>query len=71
MTRPITKNQLADFWMNNYQTLGFCCLCGNNGIIDTKGKIRAPNGIECGSKVWCICPNGQVMKRKSKMEYPS
>ena len=63
MTRPITKNQLADFWYANYAPKNHCCLCGNEGIIDTTGKVFTPAGVECGARVYCICPNGQAIKR--------
>lgn len=62
--RPVSKNQLVDFWLDNYAPKGHCCLCGNFGIIDTRGKMFTPAGYECGARVFCICPNGQTMKRK-------
>lgn len=60
-----TKNQLANFWVRDYARTRNCALCGNYGIIDTRGKVFTPAGFECGDKVFCICPNGQVMRKKS------
>lgn len=58
-----TKNQLANFWLKNYASKGHCALCGNHGIIDTRGKVFTNAGVECGDKVFCVCPNGQALQR--------
>lgn len=63
MTRPITKPQMADLWFNEFSQRGHCCLCGNHGIIDTRGKVFTPAGYECGDRVFCICPNGRALKK--------
>jgi hypothetical protein len=63
MPKPITKNQMADFWIEEYGKRNHCCLCGNHGIIDTRGKVFTPAGVECGDRVFCICPNGRAMKK--------
>lgn len=42
---------------------GLCGLCGNHGVIDTRGKVHSPAGCECGVLAWCICPNGRAAKR--------
>ena len=39
-----------------------CGLCGNAGIIDTRGKIFSAAGVECGVLRFCICPNGRGWK---------
>ncbi len=70
MPKPITKNQMSDFWYAEYGDRGHCCLCGNNGYIDTREKVQTPAGHECGDLVWCICPNGRVMKRQTGMRKP-
>jgi hypothetical protein len=41
-----------------------CGLCGNTGIVDTRGKVRSPAGVECGVRAWCLCPNGRGWKRR-------
>lgn len=64
MPRPITKNQLADLWLAEFGKRGHCCLCGNRGIIDTRGKMFTPAGFECGDVAFCICPNGRAMKKQ-------
>ena len=43
-----------------------CCgLCGNSGIVDTRGKVKSPTGVDCGVRAHCICPNGRVIKHLS------
>jgi hypothetical protein len=64
MAKPITKNQMADFWLAEFSATGHCCLCGNSGIIDTRGKVFTAAGVECGDRVWCICPNGRAKKKQ-------
>lgn len=65
MPAPITKNQMTDFWHANYVGAdGLCGLCGNHGVIDTRGGLTAPNGRPAaGGRFFCVCPNGQAMKR--------
>ena len=64
MARPISKNQMADLWMAEFLSAqGYCCLCGNDGVIDTRGKLKTRTGIDCGARVYCICPNGRKMKK--------
>lgn len=63
MPRAISKSQLADLWITEYSARGHCCLCGNVGIIDTRGKMFTPAGFECGDRVFCICPNGRAMRK--------
>lgn len=41
-----------------------CGICGNWGIIDTRGKVFTPAGVECGMRAFCICPNGRALKRQ-------
>lgn len=41
--------------------VGACCgLCGNSGIVDTRGKVNSPIGKDCGVLAFCICPNGRA-----------
>lgn len=43
-----------------------CCgLCGNSGVIDTRGKVTDPRGNDCGVRIHCICPNGRAIKQFS------
>lgn len=48
------------------ERVGLCGLCGNTGIIDTRGKVFSPVGIETGIKAFCICPNGRAMKESKE-----
>jgi hypothetical protein len=67
VSRPITKNQLADLWIAEFVSdNGYCSLCGNRGTIDTRGKVFTPAGIECGKQSYCICPNGRAIKKAMK-----
>jgi hypothetical protein len=56
-----TPNPITDYWMK-YYTTAHCTLCGNHGIIDTTG-VKTPNGKEVGRINFCICPNGQALRR--------
>ena len=40
-----------------------CGLCGNTGIVDTRGKVMTPNGMPCGVRRYCICPCGRLLKK--------
>lgn len=63
MKRAISKRALSDFWHEEFAATGYCCLCGNHGVIDTRGKVHTPAGLECGDLVFCICPNGRALKK--------
>ena len=62
--RKVTKNQLEDFWFENYRTQ-HCTICGNRGVIDSRG-VTTSAGVSVGRRNWCICPNGQVFARRHK-----
>lgn len=67
MTKPITQPQIAQFWLERYVSpSGHCGLCGNAGIINTKGKVFTATGEETGIYAYCICPNGRIQERYSK-----
>ena len=40
----------------------YCGLCGNSGVVDTRGKVVSPRGEDCGVRAFCICPNGRSIK---------
>lgn len=46
------------------QQSNLCGLCGNRGVIDTRGKVRSPTGTVTGVLAHCICPNGRSWKAK-------
>jgi hypothetical protein len=60
---------LKEYWLANCATL-HCTICGNVGIIDSRG-VATPAGEPCGRLNWCICPNGQVMRKASKQALPT
>lgn len=41
----------------------YCGLCGDSGILDTRGKVRSSAGVDCGVRAYCICPNGRTIKQ--------
>lgn len=47
---------------------GLCGLCGNNGIIDTRGHVRSPAGWPTGIRRFCICPNGRALLKGWKSQ---
>jgi len=49
-------------WLEFLSPNDMCGLCGNTGIVDTRGRMFTPAGVECGVRQWCICPNGRVLK---------
>jgi hypothetical protein len=55
----IEAETVTEYWLKHYVVNALCSLCGNTGIIDTRG-VRTPAGIEAGRLNWCICPNGQA-----------
>ncbi len=56
---------VTNYWHEFYCT-DHCTLCGNHGVIDTTGT-RTPAGKLVGRKNFCICPNGQWL-RKGKVD---
>ncbi len=53
---------VTKYWLDYYCT-EHCTLCGNRGIIDTRGT-STPAGLVVGRINYCICPNGQIMRAK-------
>ena len=54
------------YWREYYlcHQTGLCVLCGNTGILDTTKSAKSPRGEESpGRKNYCICPNGQDMRK--------
>lgn len=49
---------------------GYCGLCGNFGIFDTRGNVVSPRGQDCGVRAFCICPNGRTLKHEHGGELP-
>lgn len=64
-------NVLTRYWLKHYLNprTNLCSLCGNRGYIDTTG-VKSQAGVETGRLNYCICPNGQAM-RKRRLVLPS
>lgn len=57
------RNEIVTrYWLDHY-TDKHCTLCGNRGVIDTRGT-KTPAGFEVGRLNYCICPNGQIMRHE-------
>jgi hypothetical protein len=48
----------------------WCGLCGNSGVVDTRGKAVSPRSEDCGVRAYCICPNGRMRKHQSNGVLP-
>jgi hypothetical protein len=64
MKRKPFEEELSNFWANNYIYLTLCSLCGNKGIIDTRGRAISAAGVDSGRKNFCICPNGRIYAKE-------
>ena len=60
---------VGDLWIEfgwpSAKEFKHCGLCGNSGIINTRGVVTAA-GWKVGIVRFCICPNGRAMKRMNK-----
>lgn len=54
--------ETRELWSNEFIVNNLCGLCGNKGVIDTRGHTFSNAGIACGGKFFCICPNGRTLK---------
>lgn len=65
---------LTSYWEKYYLTeettdigtYSMCSLCANQGIIDTTQSAISPNDNYLGRKNFCICPNGQAMRKHTE-----
>ncbi len=67
---------ITDYWDKYYLTeeetilegvkysYSMCSLCGNQGIIDTRTTAISPKGNYLGRLNFCICPNGQALRKR-------
>lgn len=62
MTKQDAPRESQDLWLE-FCVKNLCSLCGQVGIVDTRG-IRTPANFECGGLHYCICPNGRALKAK-------
>jgi len=64
---------IQDYFYQHYDNTdvtpyGLCSLCGNMGVIDTRGRAISGAGIDAGRLNYCICPNGvEMRKQKAKL----
>jgi hypothetical protein len=60
---PAWENEaVIQYWLAHYiSPSGFCSLCANSGIVDTRGIVTA-SGVPTGQRNFCICPNGQAKR---------
>lgn len=71
MPKPVRPKCAAvtHYWREyyiNYEAMmgvGLCSLCANSGIIDTTKSATSATGHKAGRKNFCICPNGQAMRK--------
>jgi len=63
------RKPVADYWFENYINRDvadnchhLCSLCGNRGIVDTRGRAISAKGLDAGRLNYCICPNGQALR---------
>lgn len=64
----------ADTWLEFLGPPGseaYCGLCGNRGVVDTRGRVIAPDGNDCGIRAFCFCPNGRTLKHKLDSVLPA
>lgn len=57
------EEYVVHYWINYYTNKHLCSLCGQSGVIDTRG-LKTPADVEVGRRNWCICPNGQSLRRQ-------
>jgi hypothetical protein len=65
---------IDQYWLTHYNvpvseperglTYKVCALCGNHGVIHS--KCFAPTGIPIDTKLFCICPNGQALRKMNR-----
>jgi len=51
---------VTKYWRHYYME-DHCTLCGNHGLIDTRGT-KTMAGVAVGRVNYCICPNGQALR---------
>lgn len=59
---PADAKAVDEPWME-FANGDHCGLCGNTGVIDTRGRLETPAGVPCGVLRFCLCPNGRAWKK--------
>lgn len=62
------SDAITNYWHKHYAT-DHCTLCGNRGVIDSRG-VATPAGLVVGRLNWCLCPNGQALRKQTKLAVP-
>jgi hypothetical protein len=57
----MSNKPITDYWFKYYAT-DHCTICGNYGVIDSRG-VKTPAGFPVGRLNYCICPNGQALRK--------
>ena len=68
---PKKHKPVTNYWLEYYVNDIHCSLCGNSGFIDTRRRATLLSGKDVGRLNWCICPNGQAFRKKSKNDIPT
>jgi len=63
MVNSIKNKAVTNYWHEFYVVEGLCSLCGNSGIVDTTNMPATPKGLNVGRQNFCICPNGQAIRK--------
>jgi len=59
------NNKVADFWLKHYLHEGLCSLCGNSGSFVKNGFSNKEGTFFPKRTHFCICPNGQILRKTS------
>ena len=64
------NQRVTEYWHRYYVSQDgcghTCSLCANTGVIDTRGlKFRKKEVV--GRLNFCICPNGQALRKSEKI----
>ena len=68
------ETAITTYWLKHYVSTGpvaLCVLCGNSGLIDTVGRANSAAGVHVGRVSFCICPNGQAMRKSGEALTPA
>lgn len=61
--------QIVQDWAMKHYFDQHCTLCGNSGVINTRG-VHTAAGVHVGRLNWCICPNGMQLRAQVRTPVP-
>jgi hypothetical protein len=71
MVLGVIEEAKIDFWIKSYVADNkLCSLCGNTGVIDTRETAVSFADVNSGRLNWCLCPNGEALRKVSKDRPP-